>query len=64
MNALGFRSNELSSLNTLHERKLYGRSRTREQSFVSVYYDSSVSIDNIMMYTYLNIYTEVFILSS
>jgi hypothetical protein len=45
----GYHSNELQSVNTLHETVLYSKSRMRGQSFVSVYV-RSVNSDNILMW--------------
>jgi hypothetical protein len=45
----GYLSNELYSVNTLQERKLYNRSGTSEQSFISVHRGYSVSNGNILM---------------
>jgi hypothetical protein len=42
-------SNELSIINTFHERELCSRSRMNEQSFVSVYRAYSVNTGNILM---------------
>jgi hypothetical protein len=48
---LGYHSNESSSVNKLHERKLINsRPRTKDQSFVSVFRVYSVSIYNISMW--------------
>jgi hypothetical protein len=48
----GYRSNELLSVNMLHQQKLHSRSLTREQSFVSVYRVYYVNTDNILMWIY------------
>jgi hypothetical protein len=40
----------LSGGNTLHERKLYSRSQTSEQYFVSAYHVYSVNIDGILLW--------------
>jgi hypothetical protein len=47
---MGYDNNELSSINTLDERKLCSRSRKSEQYFVSVYRVYFVSINNILMW--------------
>jgi hypothetical protein len=44
----GHYCNELSRVNTLHERQLCSKSRTSEESFVSVYRICSGSINNIL----------------
>jgi hypothetical protein len=46
----GFHGNELSSFNALHELKLRSRSRTKDQSYVSVYRICSLNIDNISIW--------------
>jgi hypothetical protein len=45
----GYPSKELSSVNTLHELKLYSTSQTREQSYAPVYCIYSLSIDYVFM---------------
>jgi hypothetical protein len=45
----GLPSKELSSVNMVHESKLYNRLRMRLQTFVSIYRVYSVSTDNILM---------------
>jgi hypothetical protein len=46
----GYHRNELSIVNTLHERKLCSRSRSSEQFFISLRCVYSVSTDHIFMW--------------
>jgi hypothetical protein len=48
----GYYGNELSSVNVLHERHLHARTRTREQSSLSLYRTCSLYIDNILIWMY------------
>jgi hypothetical protein len=45
----GYHDNEMSSVDTLYKSNLGSRSRTSEQSFVSVYHAYTVSNDQILM---------------
>jgi hypothetical protein len=54
----GYHSNELSSVNIFLEHKLYTRSRTSKNYFVSVYRVYSVSIVNILMWICEVLYTK------
>jgi hypothetical protein len=46
----GYHGNELSSVNTLYERKLNSASRTSDHAFVFVYRVIFVKIDNMLMW--------------
>jgi hypothetical protein len=47
---IAYHRNEMSSVNTFHECKLYNRLRTSEQSFVSVYRAYSMSTDTSLLW--------------